>query len=492
MVAPVIYQTKRNTFQETRRRHWEVVSGQSKTIGLMKRLYDQRLGQMFAFAVGSRKRVLEIGCGTGNLLASLQPDVGIGIDFSQSMVTQARLAHPHLQFVHANAENLAETFAKTPLLADSIRDAPFDFILLPDVLNDVWDAQTLLSQVRMFCSPNTRVVITAYSRVWEWPHNLATKLGAATPRLLQNWLTVPDLSGMLHLEGFETISTRKEFLFPFQIPILEPLVNRYLARLWPFRQLTATNFIVARPIGFDRKELKVTVVVPARNEAGNIRNIIERVPQMGAGTELIFVEGNSTDDTWATIQTESTSRPELGIRVFQQKGKGKGDAVRLGFEQATGDVLMILDADLTVPPEMLPRFYEAIVSGRGEFINGVRLVYPMESEAMRPLNFIGNKFFSWAFSWLLGQPIKDTLCGTKVLSTKAYAAVATDRAYFGDFDPFGDFDLLFGAAKQNLKIVEVPVRYEARTYGDTNIERWKHGVILLRMVVFAARRIRFL
>jgi hypothetical protein len=165
--------------------------------------------------------------------------------------------------------------------------------------------------------------------------------------------------------------------------------------------------------------------------------------------------------------------------------------VRLGFTKAAGDILMILDADLTVAPRDLPRFFEAIASGQGEFINGVRLVYPMEDEAMRFFNLVGNKFFSWAFSWLLGQPIKDTLCGTKVLWRTDYERIAANRSYFGDFDPFGDFDLLFGAAKLNLKIVEIPIRYAARRYGTTNIERWKHGWILLRMVLFAARRIKF-
>ena len=180
-----------------------------------------------------------------------------------------------------------------------------------------------------------------------------------------------------------------------------------------------------------------------------------------------------------------------GLALLRQTGIGKADAVRLGFQHASGDILMILDADLTVPPENLPRFFEALVSGKGEFINGVRLVYPMEEQAMRSLNLLGNKFFSTAFSWLLGQSIKDTLCGTKVLWKKDYEIIAANRSYFGDFDPFGDFDLIFGAAKQNLKIVDLPIRYRERTYGSTNISRWKHGMLLMRMVAFAARRIKF-
>jgi glycosyltransferase involved in cell wall biosynthesis len=212
---------------------------------------------------------------------------------------------------------------------------------------------------------------------------------------------------------------------------------------------------------------------------------------MGRRTEIVFVEGHSNDGTYETIQREMAARPDWQCKVLRQAGKGKGDAVRLGFRQASGDILMILDADLTVSPEDLPRFYEALCSEKGEFINGVRLVYPLEKEAMRFFNFLGNKFFSLAFSWLLGQPIKDTLCGTKVLWKKHYDLIAQNRSYFGDFDPFGDFDLLFGAAKLNLKIVEVPIRYQERTYGETNIRRWSHGWLLLKMVVFALRRIKF-
>lgn len=239
------------------------------------------------------------------------------------------------------------------------------------------------------------------------------------------------------------------------------------------------------------REYTVSVVVPSRNEAGNIKQIIETCPALGSGTELIFVEGNSTDDTYDTILREITNCPHKDIKVFQQTGKGKGDAVRLGYSKAAGDVLMIWDADMTVPAETLAYFYKALVQNKGEFINGVRLVYPMEGDAMRLANLVGNKFFSLVFSYLLGQPIKDTLCGTKVMWKKDYDVLAANRAYFGDFDPFGDFDLLFGAAKMNLKIIDMPIRYRDRTYGTTNISRWKHGFLLFRMAVFAAFRLKF-
>jgi len=294
---------------------------------------------------------------------------------------------------------------------------------------------------------------------------------------------------MFNLAGFETIRSWQEMLWPLP---LGGFFNKFLVRFWPFKEFALANFLVARPQPETiNKNPIVSVIVPARNEAGNIKAIFERVPKMGQDSELVFVEGHSQDDTYATIEKEIAAHPSTPSLLLRQTGIGKADAVRLGFEQANGEVLMILDADLTVPPEDLPRFYEALVSGKGEFINGVRLVYPMEEQAMRSLNFLGNKFFSIAFSWLLGQPIKDTLCGTKVLWKKDYEIIAANRSYFGDFDPFGDFDLIFGAAKQNLKIVDLPIRYRERTYGSTNISRWKHGLLLMRMVAFAARRIKF-
>ena len=304
-----------------------------------------------------------------------------------------------------------------------------------------------------------------------------------------------DIRNLLDLEGFEILRNWSEVLVPIKIPFLARFANHCLVKLWPFSSLALTNFIIARPKpkGSDQTDMpKVSVVIPARNEAGNIPEIINRVPDMGRETELIFVEGNSQDNTYETIRDLIALHPDKPYYLLKQNGKGKGDAVRLGFGQARGDVLMILDADLSVSPETLPRFLEALCSGTGDFINGVRLVYPMEDNAMRFVNLFGNKFFSLAFSWLIGQSIKDTLCGTKVLWKEDYKLIKANQSYFGDFDPFGDFDLIFGAVKQNLRIVDLPIRYRSRTYGETNINRWRHGWMLLRMVCFAAMKIKFI
>jgi SAM-dependent methyltransferase len=467
--------------------HWDGVARRWEHRRGLGGAYHRRLERVYGFVVPPGSRVLELGCGRGDLLAALRPVHGVGVDFSAEAVRQARQRHPELSFFEGDAE----------AALDALVGERFDAIVLSDLVNDVWDVQRLFEQVGRLAGPQTRIVLNLYSRVWELPLLLAQRLGLAHPVLPQSWLTRDDVENLLRLSGLHTIRRWQEVLLPLPIPLLAALCNRVLVRLWPLNHLALANFVVARtaprPLA---EEPVVTVVVPARNEAGNVPAIFDRVPEMGAGTDLVFVEGHSSDDTYATIEREIAARAASSggrrARLLRQTGKGKGDAVRTGFAAARGDVLMILDADLTVPPEELPRFYEVVRSGMGEFVNGVRLVYPMEKQAMRFANLLGNKFFSLAFSWLLGQPIKDTLCGTKVLHRRDYERLAANRAYFGDFDPFGDFDLLFGAAKLNLEIVEVPVRYRERTYGTTNIQRWRHGWLLFEMCLFAAGRLKLI
>ena len=465
------------TYQNTRQAHWDAVARKRDTWRGMGSWYHRRLIEIYQFLVSPNQRVLEIGCGTGSLLARLKPSRGVGIDFSADMIERAKLRHPELEYHQMDAHDLSGI------------DGPFDVIILSDTVNDLWDVQRALEQTKRLCTPHTRLILNFYNHLWQIPLTIAQTLNLAAPMLHQNWLTPEDVNNMLHLAGFESIRSSQEILWPLP---LGGFANRYLVKLWPFHNLALSNFVIARPAPQPARAASVSVVIAARNEAGNIKSIFERVLAMGSGTEIVFVEGHSRDNTYEAIEAEIPLHPSTPSLLFRQPGIGKADAIRLGFEKSTGDILMILDADLTVPPEDLPRFYDAIVSGKGEFINGVRLVYPMEKEAMRTLNFIGNKLFSMAFSWLLGQPIKDTLCGTKVMWREDYDKISANRSYFGDFDPFGDFDLIFGAAKLNRRIVDLPIRYRERTYGTTNISRWKHGVLLLRMVAFAARRIKFI
>jgi hypothetical protein len=468
-------------YQQERVTYWDQLArqDQSKSLG---GYYHFRLSQVYQNLIPPGERVIELGCGRGDLLASLKPSYGVGVDFSPEMLWRGGQAHSELHFVHADVHSIN-------------MNEQFNFIIMSDLLNDVWDVQKVFEQASLLAAPKSRIILNIYSRLWEVPLGIARKLGLARSVLQLNWLTVEDILNLGQLADFELIYQRQEILWPFGTPLISPFCNKFLVKLWPINQLGLTNFIVLRPkprLTEKNAKPKVSVIVPARNEAGNITEIFTRTPEMGIGTELVFVEGHSRDKTYAEIERLIIQNPMRSTKLIRQTGIGKGDAVRLGFSHANGEILIILDADLTVPPEDLIRFYKALISGKGDFINGVRLVYPMEKQAMRFMNFLGNKFFSLAFSWILEQPIKDTLCGTKAFWKEDYERIAANRSYFGDFDPFGDFDLIFGATRLSLKIVDMPIRYRERKYGTTNINRWKHGWLLLKMVVFAALRLKFI
>ncbi len=442
------------------------------------RAYRSLLAHYYNLLIPVNANVLEIGCGSGELLGQLRAGRKTGLDLSATQIAAARRNVPNAEF-----------FVQAGELID-LGDRRFDIIIISDTLNLAADVQHLLERLHLVSHPNTRLLINFQNSLWRPLLSLAQGLGLKADQPQNSWLASSDILNLLELAGWRAVCRQGRILVPFSALGVGTVVNRWLAPLLQWFALTV--FIVARPERTSpARALTVSVVIPARNEAGNIAAAVARTADMGAGTELIFVEGHSRDDTWAQIQKVAAANPQRKIKILQQTGKGKGDAVRAGFAVATGDILMILDADLTMPPEDLPKFYDVLASGRAEFANGVRLVYPMDEKAMQFLNLCANKAFGLIFTWLLGQPVKDTLCGTKVLRRAHYDAIATNRAYFGDFDPFGDFDLLFGAAKLNLTIADVPIRYRERTYGTTNIQRWKHGWLLLRMVLFAARKLKF-
>lgn len=430
-------------------------------------------------------RVLEIGCGTGELLAGLRPREGLGLDLSPRMIERARdkfAGQEHLQFVVGDAETLD---------VPELDGRSFDYVVLSDVVGQLGDVWAAFRAVRRLCHEHTRLLVSYYNFAWEPVLRAGARLGLKMPVEQQNWLGMHDLRNLLELNGFEIVRAGTANLLPVAVPLLSRFANRYLAQAPLLRHLALTQFFVARPVSAAPRDYSCTVVVPCKNERGNVDAIVARTPQMGRGTELLFVDGNSDDGTVEAIERHLREDGLASVRLLHQgDGSGKGDAVRKGFAAAKGELLFILDADLTVPPEDLPKFYAAFAEGRGEFVNGTRLVYPMEGRAMRFLNLLGNKFFSVALSAILEQRLKDTLCGTKVLSHRDYERIAAARSFFGDFDPFGDFDLLFGAAKQNLKIVEIPIRYRDRTYGETKISRFRHGLLLLRMTAFAWRKFR--
>lgn len=440
------------------------------------------LNRIYRFFVRPNSRVLHVGCECGDLLAAVEPSYGVGVDANPDAVKLASERFAHLKFLVMDPHDLS-------------LDEKFDYVLICNSLGQWHDIQQVLERIHPLTHEGTRIVITYYNYLWEGILSLGSLLGIRQRGKYQNWLPPADIANLLQLADYDVIRTTSYVMMPKRIPPLTTFCNYFLALLPGFRYFNLVNLVIARPSPTPRRDedLSLSVIVPCRNERGNVEGAVTRIPELGRETELVFVDGNSTDGTAEEIEAQIAKHPERKIRLIHQgDGVGKGDAVRKGFAAASGDVLVIQDADLTTRPEDLPKFFRALRDGRGEFINGSRLVYPMEKQAMRFLNLLGNKFFGALFSWLLGQRFRDTLCGTKMILRKDYELIAENRSYFGEFDPFGDFDLIFGAVKQNLKVVEVPVTYCARTYGATNISRFRHGWLLLTMSWIAFKKIKWL
>lgn len=446
--------------------------------------YHQEIDRLFRFLIPRGSRVLELGCHTGRLLAYVRPSYGLGIDIDQDHIRIAKDIHkdrPELEFKTGDVENFSYGSYE-----------PFDYIILSDLTCVLSDVQRVFSNLQKACNARTRIIIQFHSHLWRPVLSFATLIGRRDNIKEYNWLSTSDIENLLYLSGFEVVTKGGRILLPLKIPLVSWAMNRFLAKMPLVKFFCLAWYIVARPcprqLSTDNPSgPSVSIMIPTRNEKGNIEDIFTRTPVMGKWTELIFVDGNSTDGTIEAIKAGIAKYGSKWKRVLllEQTGKGKGQAVHQGFAASQGDILMILDSDLTMPAEELPKYYQAIIDGKGELVNGCRLIYAMEKEAMRFLNMLANHTFAKLFSWLLEQPIKDTLCGTKVLWKDSYERICKNRSYFGDFDPYGDFDLLFGASKLNIKIVDMPVHYRARTYGEIKIRRWRDGFLLLRMSLTA-------
>jgi len=484
--------------------------------------YHYRLKKFFNFVVPDNSKILVINCKNGYLLESLNPAIGVGIDDDEQALQIARKRYPQYRFYSGNRDSKhpeptcklnSENFSKClkSKILTGLNKIPqgetFDYIILPSVTMEAEDIQELFNNLQRFSHPSTRIVIDTYSYFWEPVLKITQILGMRRPTNLKNWISRNDMNNFLYLSGFEPVTHGYRMLIPLHIPLISTFFNSFLAHIPIIQRLCLHEWIVARPVFAPNgassgrpvfpsrqeerdKNYSVSVIVPCKNEKGNVEKAVTLCPTMGKNTEIIFVEGGSKDGTFEEIKRVAQKYPEKNISFYKQESAGKGDAVRKGFSKATGDILMILDADLTTPPQELPKFFDALVTGKGEFINGSRLVYGMESNAMRPIAILANFCFGLLLRWIIGQKIKDSLCGTKVLFKSNYEKIAKNRHIFGDHDPFGDFDLIFGAAKLNLKIVDMPVHYKDRTYGQTQINRFKHFWFLLFMSIIAWRKFK--
>src|SRR3989440_4891313 len=438
--------------------------------------YYELLNRLLRFLVEPQKRVLSVRCGTGNLLTVVQPAEGKGIDICPEIVEIAQQRNPSLEFAVAfpDKEEFHTVFKP---------EEKFDYILFNDI-GDTVDVLQALQNLKPLCQRHTRLLITTYNHLWEPFVTFAEWIGMKVPRTEQNWLSTTDIRNLLKLAGFEALETHRIVLLPKYLPLLSGFLNHFCARLPFLSKLCMTQVVVARvvPPAVALDHLTVSVVIPCKNEKGNVEDAVRRIPSLAGRTEIIFCDDQSTDGTAEEVQRVQSCYPEKNIRIEYGPGVCKSRNVWTGFDAAKGDVLMILDADLTTIPEELPYFIDVIISGQAEFVNGSRLVYPVPKGAMNGANMLGNKFFSVAFTYLLGQRVKDTLCGTKVLWRSDWERIKPMLGSWGTEDRWGDYDLLFGAAKLNLKILDLPVHYQERIYGSTKMTRvFRNGLIMLKM-----------
>ncbi len=440
------------------------------------RYYYDRLKRLLRFIVEPGRRVLDVRCETGHLLASVRPSRGVGVEIGEAMVRRAKENYPGFGFVQGDPEEIE--------LGEK-----FDYILFNHIFDTV-DILGALRRIREHCAEDGRVLVLNYNHLWEPILDFASRVGLRSPFVEPNWVSEQDVRGFLNLAGFRVIRTHRLFLWPKRFPFVSYVLNDILGRAPGLRRLCMLQVIVARPDPEPRREedIFVSVVVPCRNEAGNIRAAAERIPTMGGHTEILFCDDKSTDGTREEIAKMQALMPGKDIRLVDGPGVCKSENVWAGFRAARGDVLMILDGDLAVMPEELPTFLSALVSGRGEFVNGSRLVYPIQRHAMRTANIFGNKFFGLLFSFLLDQRIKDTLCGTKAFWRKDWVRIERNLGVWGIRDLWGDYELLLGASKLHLEIVEVPVHYQERIHGVTKMTRvFSNGLRMLRICLYAWR-----
>ena len=436
--------------------------------------------KIYRFMVPESKRVLVIGCENGDFLASLKPSYGIGVDISDKMINIARQRHPEYKFHCMDAQ-------------EQLPDEKFDYVIAFGMLGELNDVQKFFDNLKSAGDEFTRYIIDYYNSLWEPLLKLGEIIRCKMPISRQNWLQTGQINCLLDLSGFEVIKMRRQLLFPFYIPFLSFFINSIVINFPFVNRLSLMRLIITKKKSRETKKYGVSVIIPCRNEEGNVMEVVKKMPEMGTHTEIIFVDNGSTDRTADEINKAIGEYPQKDIKLYSQPKAGKKNAVIEGFDRAEQEVLMILDADLSTGPEDLVKFFNVVAEGKAEFVNGTRMVYPQQKEAMRYLNMLGNYLFGRIFSLILDFPLTDTLCGSKAILKRYWPDIKKSEIIGRkSLDQWGDFDLLFGAAFWNLKMVELPIRYKPRRCGLSKMKRFRNGSQLLLMSFSSFKRFKIL
>lgn len=432
------------------------------------RYYYTQIQRLLKFLIPPGKSILYFGCYREDVIYSLDASSSVVIN---EEVDERISKNKSVEFVHCKYH-----------LYNPQQE--YDYIILDTVIGKTENINLLLRNISSACSSHTRIIIHQENYLWRPLLNFAASFGLKKQEKTQNWLSIKDVETYLETAGFESTRVYKKNIFPLKAGFLGPILNHFFSTIPVLDFLKLDQFIVGRfnkPFTQLKSSSSLSICLTVKDEEHNIEPIVSSLPVLCENQEILFVEGNSTDNTAKEIERMKMLFPHKNIRLIKQPGKGQGDAIHTGFKEAKGEIIILYEGDGTSEPYDIQYFYEAIEAGRFEFIEGSRFVYPLSHKCMPLANKIGNVVFAKWFSFFLNQRTTDVLSGIKAIRKKDYEKIYNTWGFLGIPDPFGDFELLFGSARYGLKIGEIPIRYKPRVFGESKTSVFKHGWYLLKM-----------
>ncbi len=364
----------------------------------------------------------------------------------------------------------------------AFKNKKYKTIILTDLFEVSTDILELLSMVNKLLGKDGIIVICSINQKWNRILNLFERLNLKDGNQKRLFINSTIVLNIAKVTGLEFVTQRNKQIFPFRMLGLGSLINNILEILFfPFSFGIRIYSILNQQEKFnEEKKYSKSIIIPAKNEEKNLKPLLNQIPELEEDHEIILAIGDSEDKTYEVAKEIKEARCwPFEVKVIKQTGKGKANAVWEAVEEASKEVIIILDADISVNPETIVQFNSVIDTGKASFVNGTRLIYGMESGAMRIVNNLGNRIFQYIVSIIIGQKITDSLCGTKVFFRKDFNKIKLWKELVQMKDPFGDFDMIFTAGYFGLKILEIPVRYQARVYGVTQIKRFRDGYKLI-------------
>tara|TARA_B110000977_G_scaffold125183_1_gene160299 strand:+ start:1495 stop:2904 length:1410 start_codon:yes stop_codon:yes gene_type:complete len=362
----------------------------------------------------------------------------------------------------------------------------FDHIVIADIEHQKFITKNLID-LNEKIDNECRVIVLSKSIFWSTLINFYKKIKNIGPDK-NNFLPYSNLRKIFLNTNFEIVKNEKIIFFPFQFSLLTKFINQ-IFRFPVLNFFCMINLTVLKKVqkkNYQAEGKKISFIIPCKNEGGNIKFFYEKIINSTINAEFLFGNDNSSDNTLDEIKKLQQAIPNKEIKIYDGPGVCKSENVYKGINLASGEIILIYDADLTVSFDDLVNSINLLLKTDADFINCTRMIMPQQKNAMKFLNFYGNLFFAFLFSILFKQKITDTLCGTKIFFKKDWEQIKKYNNTWGAKDLWGDFDLLLGAYKNNLKIVENPISYTDRKEDETKMTGIIKNSIRMLIITFVA------